>query len=130
MATFTEISQGVKISVLPAYHERFSKPELNYYIFSYTVEITNMNDFPVQLLSRKWLIFDSLNDQRIVQGEGVIGKQPMLLPTESYTYTSSCDLVSEVGQMKGSYFFKNIDTDEIIEVKIPEFKLEVNYKLN
>ena len=126
----TEISKGVKISVAPAYQEKFSKPGLDYYIFSYTVTFENLNAFPIQLISRKWEIFDSLGSDRIVEGEGVIGLQPKLSPGESHSYTSSCDLASEIGKMSGSYIFKNLDDDSMMEVDIPMFRLEVPLKLN
>lgn len=126
----TDISNGVKISVKPEFQSNFSKPHIDYYIFAYTIEIVNTNSFPIQLLSRKWIIFDSLTKDRIVEGDGVVGQQPILQPGESYSYTSSCDLSSELGSMRGSYYFKNMRTDEYLEVNIPVFQLTVPSKLN
>lgn len=126
----TDISNGVKISVKPEFKADFSKPHIDYYIFAYTIEIVNTNSFPVQLLSRKWIIFDSLTKDRVVEGAGVVGQQPILQPGESYSYTSTCDLSSEIGSMRGAYYFKNMRTDEYLEVTIPVFQLTVPSKLN
>lgn len=71
----------------------------------------NENNFPVQLISREWYIFDSLGEPRIVTGLGVIGEQPILKLNESYDYASGCDLTSEMGLMKGIYTFKNLSTN-------------------
>lgn len=90
----------------------------------------NKNSFPVQLISRDWYIFDSLNEVRIVSGLGVIGEQPILKPGEKFTYTSGCDLISEIGQMKGFYTFKNLGDGETLQVYVPDFKLEYPGKLN
>ncbi len=130
MSQITDISKGVRISVKPEYKKDFSRPNLDYYIFSYTIKLINENTFPVKLLSRKWVIFDSLADTRIVRGDGVVGQQPLLDPGDSHEYTSSCDIISELGTMHGYYTFKNMETGELMRVDIPKFKMEVEFKMN
>jgi len=90
----------------------------------------NENDFDIQLISRDWHIFDSLNEPSYVKGPGVIGEQPILQPGEKYTYTSGCELRSEIGKMKGFYTFLNVSTDVNFQVFVPTFKLEFPGKLN
>jgi ApaG protein len=89
-----------------------------------------MNSFDVQLMTRDWYIFDSLNDSRYISGAGVIGEQPILKAGEKFTYTSGCDLTSEVGLMKGFYTFKNLIDDEFFQVFVPTLLLEYPGKQN
>ena len=100
------------------------------YFFNYKIDIENTNSFDVQLLTREWYIFDSLNEARYVSGQGVIGEQPILKPGERYTYTSGCDLKSDIGIMKGFYTFQNLVDGEMFQVFVPTFKLEHPGKLN
>ncbi|MDX1446514.1 ApaG domain, partial [Lishizhenia sp.] len=87
----TAINSGVKISVSTQFRPDLSRVYQSIYFFTYKVEIENRNSFAVQLLSRYWRIFDSLAAPRTVQGEGVIGEQPIIEPGEVYTYSSGCD---------------------------------------
>lgn len=124
------ISSGVKISVTPVFRSDLSHPfELSYF-FNYTVHLTNQNNFSIQLISRDWYIFDSLGEAKYVNGVGVIGKQPILNPGETFVYTSGCDLLSELGFMKGFYTFKNLEDSSYFESTIPTFKLEFPARLN
>ncbi|MBL1280697.1 MAG: Co2+/Mg2+ efflux protein ApaG [Fluviicola sp.] len=126
----TLITSGVKISVTTQFRQDFSSLSDRVFFFNYRIDIHNANEFNVQLISREWYIFDSLNDAQIVNGDGVIGEQPILIPDDNYTYTSGCELRSELGIMKGFYTFKNLSTDELFQVIVPTFKLEFPGKLN
>ena len=126
----TLITSGVKISVSTQFRQDFSSISDAALFFNYRIDIYNSNDFEVQLISRDWYIFDSLNSPVFVSGEGVIGEQPLLKPGERYTYTSGCELRSEIGMMKGFYTFRNMETGELFQVFIPTFKLEFPGKLN
>lgn len=125
-----EITNGIKVSVESRFSEHFSSVEANKYIFQYTISITNKSNCSVQLLAREWYIFDSLDFPRIVRGEGVIGEQPIIEPGDTFSYSSSCDLQSAIGKMKGNYLFQNVPTAEKINVKIPTFQLIYPYVLN
>lgn len=117
------ITQDIKVSVEAHFKESFSNPKLSKFLFSYDVFIENFNSFPVKLLSRHWNIFDSFGGSRVVEGMGVIGKQPIIEPNGSYHYTSWCPLESEIGYMDGNYYFLNVETQESFEVLIPRFEL-------
>ena len=118
-----EITNGIKVSVESTFSERFSSIVDNKYIFQYTISITNKSNFSMQLLKREWFIFDSLDFPRVVRGEGVIGEQPIIEPGDTFSYSSSCDLQSTLGRMEGNYVFQNLNTSEILKVKIPTFQL-------
>ena len=99
-------------------------------MFSYTVTIENKSKFPIQLLYRHWEIFDSQGEYQIVDGEGVVGKQPTIKSNESFSYTSGAQLNSDYGKMKGHYFFINLETQQGFAVDIPDFELLTPFKLN
>ena len=126
----TDVHQGIMISVDTSYRDDYSIPGQNHYLFSYTIRIKNMNDFPVQLLRRHWFIKDSIGENREVEGEGVVGEQPILYPGESHSYQSACNLKTDFGAMKGTYLFKNLNSEDYFNARIPEFKMFVPYRLN
>ncbi len=101
-----------------------SDPEENRYLFAYTITITNAGRIPVQLISRHWIITDANEEIQEVRGLGVIGKQPLLKPGESFQYTSGSSLTTPVGTMKGTYQMVAEDGTHFDAV-IPEFTLAV-----
>ncbi len=124
------ITAGVQVSVETFYQEDYSNPLQGEYMFAYRVEIENYNSFPVQLHRRHWFIFDSNATRREVEGEGVVGIQPVILPGETYRYVSGCNLKTEMGRMVGTYEMENLDTREQFTVQIPSFEMIVPYKNN
>lgn len=124
------ITDGIKISVRTKFMEELSNRCKCLYYFSYVITIENNSLSTIQLLRRKWMIFDSIGDHLLVEGEGVVGKKPVIQPGESYTYESACKLSSSIGKMWGIYYMKKDKTDNEICVRIPEFKLVAPYRLN
>ena len=74
----TKITRGIKISVDTHFKGTYYKENKLHYAFEYLISIENQSAELVQLNSRYWVILDSLNDNEIVKGEGVIGKKPVL----------------------------------------------------
>ena len=101
-----------------------------HFAFGYKVTIENQSKDSVQLNSRHWKILDALNNIEIVDGEGVIGKKPVLKPGESHTYTSGCLLSSPFGAMQGHYNMVNFTTTKKFKVSIPTFKLSAVFAMN
>lgn len=130
MAPYIATTKGVRITVKTNYQSSIADEKQQIFIFHYHVEIENRNHFSIQLLRRQWHIYDSLNPLRIVDGEGVIGEQPVIESGEIFRYTSGCDLNSEIGFMKGNYTLLNLETKALFEVEIPQFQLFVPKKLN
>ena len=126
----TLITSGIQISVKTDFRYDLSEIIESKYFFNYTIEMQNTNSYAVQLRSRDWYIFDSLDDARFVSGPGVVGEEPILKPGERFAYTSGCDLHSEIGLMKGFYTFQNMVDGELFEVFVPTFRLEYPPKLN
>jgi ApaG protein len=126
----SKISEGVTISVETFYQPDYSNPQTNEFMFAYRITIENNNTFPIKLLSRHWHIFDSDTSHREVEGEGVIGVQPLINPTEKYQYISGCNLRSELGKMHGTYTMENVNNKKTFTVNIPAFEMTVPFKLN
>ena len=103
---------------------------VNEYVYSYKITLNNHNSFAVQLLRRIWIISDANGDVRTVEGEGVVGRQPVLYAGDSYEYISGCNLNTPIGKMEGLYIFDNKVSGKEFEVKIPVFKLESPVLLN
>lgn len=126
----SQITSGVKVRVTHCFLNKCSSPKDRQFLFAYAISITNNNNFSIQLLTRHWTICDSLYPKQYVNGEGVVGEKPILLPGETYNYQSYCDLKSSMGWMDGSYIFRKELSDELIEVTIPKFELVVPNRLN
>lgn len=125
-----QVTRGIKISVETTFEGTFYRNYKVQFAFGYKVTIENKSKDSVQLNSRHWKIHDALNKIEIVDGEGVIGKKPVLKPGESHTYNSGCLLTSPFGAMQGHYNMVNFTTSGKFKVGIPTFKLNAPFALN
>ena len=126
----SKISEGVEITVESFYQADYSNPAGNEFMFAYRITIENHNNFSVKLLQRHWKIFDSTGEYKEVEGEGVVGVQPVMQQGQQFQYVSGCSLRSEMGRMFGTYEMENLNTKNIFKVKIPPFDLVAPLKLN
>ena len=126
----TQITKGIKVSVESSFEGTYYKESKLHYAFEYSVKIENQSKELVQLDSRHWVILDSLNEEETVDGEGVIGKKPVLKPGQSHIYTSGCLLASPYGAMYGYYRMINLNSTKKFNVMIPVFKLSAPFSLN
>ncbi|MBO9620057.1 MAG: Co2+/Mg2+ efflux protein ApaG [Niabella sp.] len=124
------ISAGIHVNVEVFYQPEYSNALQSEFMFAYRITLENYNPFAVKLLRRSWYIFDSNGSYRQVDGEGVVGVQPVLAPGETYQYMSGCNLRSEMGKMKGSYEMENQEMHQLFSVEIPEFEMVAPSKLN
>ena len=123
-----KVTQGIKVSVNTQFEGAFYKDHKKQFAFSYLVTIENQSETQVQLTSRYWLIKDALNNSEVVEGPGVIGLQPIIMPGDKHEYNSGCILVSPNGSMQGHY--KMITPEKEIKVAIPLFKLNAPFAMN
>lgn len=126
----TEVTRGVRVSVEVEYQPEYSSPSQYHFVFTYRVTIENNSDSTLQLRSRKWFIHDAGSAPRIVEGEGVVGQQPVLEPGQEHQYMSGCNLKSGIGKMHGVYNMERIVDGAEIEVTIPEFSMIAPFRLN
>lgn len=126
----SKISNGVTVEVEVSYQPEYSNPANDEFIFAYKITIVNNNNFPVKLWRRHWHIVDSNGWVREVEGEGVVGLQPVIMPGSDFQYISNCNLKTEIGKMHGSYLLENINNKGYFNVLIPAFTLEAPFKSN
>ena len=118
-------SHGIRITVRPVYLREQSEPAAGHYVFAYFVRIENVGAETAQLLSRRWLIHDSIGEDTEVEGEGVVGEQPVIAPGNVHEYQSFCILKSGEGFMEGHYNFVRPDSTTF-RAEIPRFLLSVS----
>lgn len=126
----TEITQGIKVSVETEYQPSYSSPSQFHYVFTYRITIENQSEFTIQLLRRHWHIYDAGFTPREVEGEGVVGQQPVLEPGQNHHYVSGCNLKSGIGKMVGTYQMERIVDGVKFEVVVPEFTMIAPLRLN
>jgi len=124
------VTNGITVIVEANYLPHHSDPREDRYVFGYHIVIENGSLHTVQLLRRHWFIIDAAAQVREVEGEGVVGEQPILLPGERFEYASYCDLNTEMGKMRGTYLMTRHDESALFKVEIPEFRMIVPSKLN
>ena len=123
-------TKNIQVKVKSSFSELQSNIDLNEFFFTYHVSIVNNSEHTVQLLSRKWLITDSNGQNRYVEGEGVVGEQPILEPGQAYEYYSGCLLKTGFGKMKGLYVFQTLPGFDPFDVEIPEFNMVLPWVMN
>jgi ApaG protein len=115
-------TEGVIVHVVTHFLEDQSNPAQNRWFWSYHIRIENHRDDPVQLLTRHWKITDGRGTINHVDGDGVVGEQPLLQPGGSHDYVSGCPLTTPSGLMEGHYRFIRADGSTFL-VEIPRFRL-------
>ncbi len=120
-------TNGLIVKVRPEFMEAQSDPDENLYIWSYHVRIENEGEITVQLRERHWEITDSYGQTRRVDGEGVVGMQPIITPGDFFEYNSAASLKTPSGFMNGHYDFEDEDGNEL-KIKIPGFSLDSHYQ--
>jgi ApaG protein len=123
------VTNGVRVEVMSRHSKEHSKPTEGQWVFEYTVRITNLNEDAVQLISRHWIITDSLGKAKEVKGPGVVGQQPLLKKGESFQYSSWSRLDTPTGTMHGTYQMIGEERDEF-DVEVAPFALRAKYTVH
>jgi ApaG protein len=122
MTIYSQTTNAVHVVVEPRYEKERSKPEQALFVFSYRVRIRNDGDESIQINSRSWVITDAYFNIEYVEGEGVMGEQPIILPGQTFSYSSFCPLKTSFGSMRG-YYYGVTGSGKRIKINIPEFIL-------
>ena len=120
---YAKTTHAITVFVQPMFLPDQSSPEENHFVWAYQVRIENNSNRAVQLLNRCWRITDSQGRVQEVRGEGVVGKQPKLVPGGAFEYTSGTPLATPSGFMTGSYEMES-ETGERFEIEVPVFSLD------
>ncbi|MFD2743219.1 MULTISPECIES: Co2+/Mg2+ efflux protein ApaG [Sphingobacterium] len=126
----SQITSDVKISVESIYQPEYSNPDNLHYMYAYRITIENQSAETLQLLRRHWEIFDAIGEHKQVDGEGVVGQQPILEPNQVHQYASGCNLRSAMGYMEGFYEMQRLSDGELFAIAIPRFILIADFVLN
>jgi ApaG protein len=126
----SKITDGVKVTVLTEYQPEYSNTIQAHFVFTYKILIENHSEHTVKLLRRHWFIYDANGTTREVEGEGVVGLQPILEPGDTHEYISGCNLRTDMGKMSGTYLMERVFDGRLFSVFIPAFTLITQYKLN
>lgn len=116
--TTRDVTVRVSVSFLPEQ----SDPGKGRWFWAYHIRIENEGRRAVQLISREWTIIDGRGGRHEVQGEGVVGEQPVIEPGSAYDYVSGCPLHTQTGSMEGRYHMIGADGSSFA-VAIPRFSL-------
>jgi len=115
-------TNGIRIRVRPVFVDEQSSPDDNRFLWAYHIEIENRGRHTLQLMTRHWRITDGRGMVNFVDGDGVVGEQPVLKPGQSHDYVSGCPLTTPTGSMEGHYTFIRRDGEKFA-VAIPFFPL-------
>ena len=113
---------SITVSAKSTYIPDQSDADRGRYVFAYTITIKNTGTVAAKLLTRHWIITDAREQVQEVKGDGVVGEQPFLKPSESFQYTSGTSIATPVGTMRGSYQMVAEDGTRF-NAEIPEFAL-------
>jgi ApaG protein len=119
---YQEVTDGIVIRVRPAFSLVDSSLDDDRFVFTYHVEMENRGEEEAKLLFRHWKIHDSTGEDSEVNGEGVVGQQPLLDPGGTHEYKSYCVLKSPAGYMEGHYIFERSDGSRF-KARVPRFSL-------
>ena len=122
MTNYTATTEGITVTASPIYLDGQSDVMQKKFVFAYSIRIENNSDRTVQLLRRHWIITDGDGDTKDVEGEGVVGKQPVLEPGQKHEYNSFCVLETFEGSMEGT-FLMSVPGGGEFRISIPRFRL-------
>lgn len=119
---YAEETRGFIVRVSVSFLPEQSEPDRERWFWAYHVRIENVGEMAAQLLSRHWEIDDARGARHIVDGEGVIGEQPVIKCGGAYDYVSGCPLTTASGAMQGTYQMLGEDGSRF-DIAIPRFAL-------
>jgi ApaG protein len=123
--SYSETTGNFQVTVWPEFIDSRLTEKGSIFIWAYHVCIENRSAESAQLTKRHWRIIDEKGDLEEVEGEGVVGEQPMIAPGSSYQYSSGVHLHNPSGIMSGKYFMTQPSNSNALEIKIPTFSLDV-----
>ena len=108
-----------------AFAPDFDAPPDRPHPFVYTVTVLNESAEAVTIKGRKWVIRDLATGRcHVVEGDGVAGRSPRLLPGEMFSY-DSYHVVAADSTAEGS-FLAYEDAGRPLLVRVPAFSMYVS----
>lgn len=122
MIAYASTTADITVTVRPVYLDEQSDFFSRRFVFAYFIRIENNGSEEVQLLRRHWFIREETGHVQEVEGEGVIGEQPVIAPSGVHEYNSFCIIESFEGTMEGNYLMQRSNGARF-RVGIPLFHL-------
>ncbi len=119
---YAETTRGLTVRVVVNFLPEQSEPQKNRWFWAYHIRIENDGEMAVQLISRRWEITDARGALNLVEGDGVIGEQPVIKPGTSFDYVSGCPLSTPSGEMIGWFAMMGAD-GSLFDIAVPRFAL-------
>ena len=121
--SFAELS-GLRVTVDDVtFMPGLDAPPERPFPFVYFITIHNDSDETVTIKGRKWVVVDTRGDTVVVEGDGVVGKFPRLLPGEHFSYNSYHTIGSD--SVAQGAFIGTTDEDRPVLTRIPKFEMKV-----
>jgi ApaG protein len=90
--------------------------------FAYFIRIINDSSQTISILARKWILRDRKGEIVVVEGEGVVGESPKLMPGDTFSY-NSYHVIAGDSKVTGAFF--GVDSEGAgIFAQIPSFSLK------
>ncbi len=126
---YSEETRGFIVRVAVSFLPEQSQVADGKWFWAYHIRIENAGDITAQLMTRSWEITDGRGARHMVEGEGVVGEQPVIEPGGSYDYVSGCPLATPTGSMEGCYQMLGED-GSFFDINIPRFSLSAPVTTN
>ena len=110
-----------KLDKLVYFHDTDGQPSDAPHTFIYFITISNLSETTVTLKGRRWVLEEEGGHQRVIEGEGIVGKDPKLAPGDTFSYNSHH---MTHGNCLATGSFHGVDRDDnAIWVRIPKFEM-------
>ncbi len=91
--------------------------------FVYFISIFNDSKVAVTIRGRKWVVVEEGGETTVVEGDGIVGQQPVIGAGENFSY-NSYHVVGKGASVSGAFFGETL-AGEWVFTRIPEFRLEI-----
>ena len=92
--------------------------------FVYYITIHNDSNATVTIKGRKWVVTDTEGHRVVVEGDGVVGKFPRLVPGEHFSY-NSYHVIGSDSVAEGAFIGVNEEDGTPVITRIPRFEMRV-----
>lgn len=124
---YVAVTDDIEVRANTQFLEERSNPGDQQFVWAYDIEIINHGSETVQLLTRHWTITSADGSIDVVEGDGVVGKQPVLAGGERFSYQSAAPLDTPSGIMVGYYIMQQAD-HRLLKVRVPALSLDSPYE--
>ncbi|MBX3745008.1 MAG: ApaG domain [Verrucomicrobiae bacterium] len=116
---------GLRVTVdRVLYHAEAQTPADRPHCFVYFITIHNDSETPVTIVGRKWVVRGDDGQIAALEGDGVVGKTPLVLPGDQFSYNSFHLMQTESAVAEGAYLGVDADGRRVF-TRIPAFRMTV-----